>query len=174
MAKSKRSKVKMAYKAMRRSVMEPKHDAKLRAQASTVYSAIGLPMPEERAESERMTPRTHGGGELVSTFAPTPKGPTLNVVHGPKAAQDACLRLTAPVVGFPIVGAGARARMRAEIPRKNSMEVDEEYEALQERPYFYPTRARKSGAIRKSADRNRKGKRQGARHPQNKRGVQFV
>lgn len=165
----------MAYKAMRRSVMEPKLDAKLRAQASKVYSAIGLRLPEERTESQRMAPRFHGGSELVSTFTPTPKGPKLNVVHGPKALDNDKLRLQAEVIGFPIVGAGARARMRAETPvrpKRSAMEIeDEEYDAVADTPYFYPRRARKSGAIRKGARRNA-GK--SVRHPKNKARAQFV
>lgn len=153
MAKSKRSKVKMAYKAMRRAVLETKHDADLREQASKVYKAIGLQMPEERPESAKMPSRTHGGSELVSTFTPTPKGPKLNVVHGPNAVDESAMRLPKQVVGLPIVGAGARARMRAErpVPQKaKQMDVDAgDFEKAEETPYFYPRRARKSGGIRK-------------------------
>lgn len=161
MAKSKRSKVKMAYKAMRRSVMEPRQDAQLREQAAKVYKAIGLPLPEERTSEERMKPRTHGGGELVSTFIPTAKGPKLNVVHGPNAVDDSMMKLTKDVIGFPIVGAGARARMRAEMPvpqkKVKAMDVDgEEFEDVDAKPYFYPRRARKSGGIKKGSKRREK------------------
>lgn len=159
MAKSKRSKIKMAYKAMRRSVLETKHDAELREQAAKVYKAVGLPMPTERAESARMPARSHGGSELVSTFTPTPKGPKLNVVHGPNAVDDAAMYIPREVVGFPIVGAGARARMRAEMPvrqKVKEMDVDAgEFEKIEERPYFYPRRARKSGGIRKGRRKNK-------------------
>lgn len=148
----------MAYKAMRRAVMEPKHDAQLREKAGKVYKAIGIPLPEERTAEERMQPRMHGGGELVSTFMLTPKGPNLNVVHGPNAVDDAMMRLPKDVIGFPIVGAGARARMRAEHPvpqkKRMAMEVEgEEFEGVDAKPYFYPRRARKSGGIKKGSKR---------------------
>lgn len=148
----------MAYKAMRRSIMETKHDAELRETASKVYKAIGLELPEERTEAERMQPRMHGGCELVSTFVPTPKGPTLNVVHGPNAADDDLLRLPKQVVGLPIVGAAAGARMRAELPSAHGrkMEVDEDFSNVDTRPYFYPRRARQSGRIRKKVKRSEK------------------
>lgn len=146
MAKSKRSKVKMAYKAMRRAVMEPHHDAKLREQAGKVYDAIGLPMPEERSESAKFKPRFHGGSELVSTFAPTPKGPKLNAVHGP-LARDAGMQIPEQVVGFPIVGAAERARKSS--GRRASMDVDEEEDMQANTPYFYPRRSKKSGPIQK-------------------------
>lgn len=158
MGKSKRSKVKMAYKAMRRAVMEPKHDEQLREQAAKVYKAIGLPLPGERKEEEKMKPRKHGGFELVSTFTATPELPKLNVVHGPLAKKNEKLELPRDVVGFPIVGAGAKARMRAEVPvpqKRSEMELDEEYEEVVNTPYFYPRRSRKSGSIQKKR-RNKK------------------
>lgn len=164
MAKGKRSKVKMAYKAMRRAVMEPKHDAKLREQADKVYKAIGLPLPEERTKEQKMTPRFHGGLELVSTFVPTPKGPVLNVVHGPLAQMDELLRLPKQVVGFPIVGAGARARMKAEMPvpqKRMDMSMDDDDEQPANTPYFYPRRSRKSGSIRKKRNDNKRPRRMG-------------
>lgn len=142
----------MAYKAMRRSVMEPHLDAKLREQAKKVYEAIGINMPEERSESEKMPARCHGGGELISTFVPTPKGPKLNVVHGPRARQNEDMFLPEEIIGFPIVGAGARARRLSgkAVPQKpRKMDVDDDTEDLDETPYFYPRRNRKSGSIRK-------------------------
>ena len=144
----------MAYKAMRRSVMEPHLDAKLREQAKKVYDAIGLEMPEERSESEKMPARNHGGGELVSTFVPTPKGPKLNVVHGPRARQNEDMFLPEEIIGFPIVGAGARARRLSgkavsQKPRKMDVDDGNDIENMNETPYFYPRRDRKSGSIRK-------------------------
>ncbi|PXF40164.1 hypothetical protein BWQ96_10132 [Gracilariopsis chorda] len=142
----------MAYKAMRRSVMEPIHDAKLREQAEKVYKAIGMDLPGERSKEQKMPPRSHGGFELVSTFVPTPDAPKLNVVHGPLAYKDDKMTLKKEVVGFPIPCAGAEARMRAEIPaaRRRTMDVDdEEYEDVTERPYFYPRRERQGVGIRK-------------------------
>lgn len=156
MAKSKRSTVKMAYKAMRRSVMQPKFDAQLREQAGKVYKAIGLPMPEERKESEQMAPRTHGGSEIVTTFTPTPEGPVLNVVHGPNA-QSSRLRLKPDVIGFPLDQAGAQARMRAELPHSTLMQLDDEYELYQNRPYFYNRRqGKKSRGISKKERRDKR------------------
>lgn len=145
----------MAYKAMRRAVMQPKHDAELRETATKVYRAIGLDLPDERKSADYMKPRMHGGSELVSTFMPTPKGPKLNVVHGPNAVDESMMRLPREVVGLPIVGAGAWARMRAEtpVPQKNKMDVDREFDEVDTRPYFYPRRARKSGGILKKAAR---------------------
>lgn len=154
--------------------MEPKLDAQLRTQAEKVYTAVGLEMPEEREEAARFAPRVHGGCVLVSTFHPTPKGPELNRVHGPLAAEPDSLDV--PIVGFPMVGAGAEARMRAEIPAKiarRAMEVEGESDAGFEDPenklYFYPKRMKKGGAIGKSSKRLRP-----TRHPKNKRGAQFV
>lgn len=181
MAKSKRSKVKMAYKAMRRRVMEPAHDQRLREQASKVYGAIGLPLPDERTEAEGMRERSHGGSVLVTTFHPTEKGPKLNVVHGPLASRDPLLDAAAPVIGLPIVGAGLEARMRSDHPAepegddadrmdtgrdggKTSDGGGDADDALS-KPYFYPRRAKK-GAIAK-----RKSK--FSRHPKNKTGVVF-
>lgn len=152
MAKSKRSKVKMAYKAMRRAVMEPIFDAKLREQAGKVYKAIGIDLPEERSEEHKMRPRSHGGSELVSTFVPTPDAPELNVVHGPLAYKNDMMALTKEVIGFPMPGASARARMRAERPseRRRAMDMDdEEYDEITERPYFYPRRDRQGVGIKK-------------------------
>lgn len=178
MAKSKRSKVKMAYKAMRRRVMEPGHDARLREQAAKVYGAIGLPLPEERTEAETMREHSHGGSVLVTTFLPTEKGPKLNVVHGPLANQDPLMAASAPVVGLPIVGAGLEARMRSDHPSeptdedRERMDVgalvsksDLDKSGIDGKPYFYPRRAKK-GAIAK-----RKSKL--SRHPKNKSGVVF-
>ncbi|CAN8066391.1 unnamed protein product [Agarophyton chilense] len=151
MAKSKRSKVKRAYKAMRRAVMEPIHDAKLRDQAEQVYDAIGLSLPEQRTEEQKMRSRSHGGFELVSTFVPTPEAPKVNVVHGPLANTDARMRLKKNVVGFPIPGAAADARRRSKAPvaTTSAMQVDEEYEQVADRPYFYPRRERRGGGIKK-------------------------
>lgn len=169
MAKSKRSKVKMAYKAMRRHVLEPDHDEKLRAQAAKVYSAIGLPLPDERASGQGMAARNHGGAELVTTFHPTEEGPKLNIVHGPLAQASEKLRAPVPVVGLPIVGAGLEARMRSDHPQEEEEEVDgmdgssEVREVtkgvMEERPYFYPKRARKGGSGVS------KQRRQNTRHP---------
>ncbi|KAI0561326.1 hypothetical protein FGB62_87g049 [Gracilaria domingensis] len=137
---------------MRRAVMEPIHDAKLREQAEKVYKAIGLPLPEERTEEQKMRPRSHGGFELISTFVPTPEAPKLNAVHGPLANQDSHMTLKKDVIGFPMPGAGMEARMRAEtqVGRKNAMQVeDDEYEQVADRPYFYPRRERRGGGIKK-------------------------
>lgn len=148
MAKSKRSKVKMAYKAMRRSVLEEKHDAELREQAARVYKAVGLELPPERSPAARMQPRMHGGTELVSTFVPTPKGPVLNVVHGPTAVDKTKMSIPKEVIGLPIVGAGARARVRSG-SGKRAMDVEGEFEEA-ERPFLYPRREKKrGGGIRK-------------------------
>lgn len=158
----------MAYKAMRRAVMQPKHDAELRETAAKVYGAIGLELPEERKSEDFMKPRMHGGSELVSTFMPTPKAPTLNVVHGPNAVDDSMMRLPREVVGLPIVGAGARARMKAEmpVPQKRKMEVDGEFEEVDTIPYFYPRRARKSGGILKRAARKARSSKAGRKPKQ--------
>lgn len=168
----------MAYKAMRRAVMEPKHDAQLREKAAKVYEAIGLPLPEERTAEERMKPRMHGGSELVSTFVLTAKGPKLNVVHGPNAADDPLMRIPKGIIGFPLVGAGARAKMRAELPvpqkRVRAMDVDgDEFEQVEATPYFYPRRARKSGGIKKGSKRKVKT-RKAARKPKAMQGVEAV
>lgn len=168
----------MAYKAMRRAVMEPKHDAKLREKAEKIYSAIGIPMPGERSEEQQMKPRMHGGSELVSTFMPTPKGPKLNVVHGPNAVDDSLMRLPKQIIGFPIVGAGARARMRAEMPVKQkvvkAMEVDgDDFEGVDAKPYFYPRRARKSGGIKKGSKRKERVTK-AIRKPKKMQGVESV
>lgn len=147
----------MAYKAMRRAVMEPKHDAELRETAGKVYRAIGLELPEERKENT-MQPRAHGGSELVSTFVPTPKGPKLNVVHGPNAVDNSMMQLPREVIGLPIVGAGAWARTRAEMPASPDvdMDIDKEFEEVDTKPYFYPRRVKKRGGICKKAARRAK------------------
>lgn len=162
MAKSKRSKVKMAYKAMRRQALEKKTDEALRKTASKVYGAVGLPMPAERTEAQRMPSRTHNGCVLVTTFVPTPEPVKLNVVHGPLAADAALQKIPVPVIGLPQVGAGSDARMQAEMPKEGREKV--ERVKFEERPYFYPRRRKTKDAIRK---------RRPSRHPQNKAAVQF-
>lgn len=162
MAKSKRSKVKMAYKAMRRQAMEKKTDAALRKTAAKVYSAVGLPLPPERTVEQRMPSRTHDGAVLVTTFVPTPEPVKLNVVHGPLAEDAAVQKIPVPVIGLPQVGAGADARMEAEMPAEGREKVEKV--AFEERPYFYPRRRKTRDAIRK---------RRPSRHPQNKPSVQF-
>lgn len=158
MAKSKRSKVKLAHRAMRRAVMQPKFDAQLRKQATKVYSAIGLPMPtDQSANAAPMRARSHGGSELVSTFTPTPKAPTLNAVHGPLANRRG-MQVEGEVVGFPIVGAGQRARTMS-VPSKTRassqrMDVDghdvadDEYDRANA-PYFYNRKYKFERNIRK-------------------------
>lgn len=164
----------MAYKAMRRRVMEPEQDARLRAQAAKVYSAIGLPLPGERKEEDAMRERSHGGSVLVTTFHPTDPGPKLNTVHGPLAAVDPLLTAAMPVVGLPIVGAALEARMLSDHPRGaeggDGMDVGTETTGdgrLGDRPYFYPRRAKKgsSGVVKRKSSNSR--------HPKNKSGVRF-
>lgn len=138
MAKSKRSKVKMAYKAMRRQVMQKKHDEALRKLASTNYVKADLPLPPERTTEEAMPSRTHNGCVLVSTFVPTPAGPKLNIVHGPLAEKkdepDAPMLQLAPPT------------------RHERKRMDEESEpiAYSKQPYFYPRRRKGRDAIQKT------------------------
>jgi hypothetical protein len=188
MAKSKRSKVKMAYKAMRRRVLEPANDTRLRVQAGKVYSAVGLPLPPERTPKDAMPERAHGGGIIMTTFFPTEPGPKLNCVHGPLANQDPLLQAHAPVIGLPIVGAGMSARLRsetpvhAERPSAHGMDVCDAGSLAthrvtgrslgEERPYFYPRRAKRSSSgVLKT---NSNAKQFPRRHPKNKPGVQFI
>eukprot|EP00171_Calliarthron_tuberculosum_P011251 IDg11251t1 len=110
MAKSKRSKVKMAYKAMRRQAMEKKLDERQRKLAAKTYDAVGLPMPAERPVEARMPSRTHNGCVLVTTFVPTAPPPKRNIVHGPLARDSSKDIIPVPIIGFPIPGAGAVAR----------------------------------------------------------------
>lgn len=142
--------MKMANRAMRRSVLEPKLDAKIREQAAKVYKAIGLPMPPERKEEHKFKPRMYGGSEVVSTFTPTPELPVLNTVHGPLANKKG-LTLEGEVVSFPYVGAGERARTlsAASARRGQKMEVDDDEYEQANTPYFYPRRDRKKSGIRK-------------------------
>lgn len=150
MAKSKRSKVKMAHRAMRRAVMEPKLDQKLRERASKVYKAIGLEMPPERPEEAKFRPRSYGGSEVVSTFTPTPDSLKLNSVHGPLANRRST-SIEVDVIGLPIAGAGKKAR--ANSGRKGGfssrMDVDDEEYTQANTPYFYPRRRKEKGGIRK-------------------------
>lgn len=171
----------MAYKAMRRQVMEPGNDARLRAQAAKVYNAIGRSLPDERAPENEMPSRSHGGSVVVTTFHPTEPGPKLNVVHGPLANNDPLLANATPVVGLPIVGAGLEARMRSDHPEE-SHPGGEETEAMdvggakrdtdaagpEEKPYFYPRRSKRGAAIVKKRSRKQ------TRHPKNKPGVPFM
>lgn len=161
MAKSKRSKVKMAYKAMRRQAMEKKFDENLRKKASKTYNAVGLPMPPERPTEARMPSRTHNGCVLVTTFVPTAPAPKRNIVHGPLARDSSKDNVPVPIIGFPIPGAGAVARMEAETMGE---EDDDERVKYVKRPYFYPRR-------RKSKDNIRKNR--VSRHPKNKDSVEF-
>jgi hypothetical protein len=177
----------MAYKAMRRRMMEPAHDAHLRKQAGRVYSAIGLPLPEERSAEHVMKERTHGGLTIVTTFYPTEPGPKLNVVHGPLALRDPLLQQSAPVVGLPIMGAGISARLRSDHPAEPSgpvhdtnMEVVDPVAAaaaaasdsIFDKPYFYPRRSKNGGVTKKqSAGRSAKCKN---RHPKNNPGIPFI
>jgi hypothetical protein len=186
MAKSKRSKVKMAYKAMRRRVMEPANDTRLWTQAGKVYSAVGLPLPPERTPEDAMPERAHGGGVIMTSFFPTEPGPKLNCVHGPLANQDPLLQVNAPVIGLPIVGAGMSARLRSETPVHSErssthvMDVGDSSSLTQgvtgkslaeERPYFYPRRTRHSSS---GVPKKRSTAKQFPRHPKNKPGVQFI
>lgn len=156
MAKSKRSKVKMAYKAMRRQVMERNMDEKLRQQAARTYAAIGLPLPPERTESQRMPNRTHNGSILVSTFVPTPKGPKLNLVHGPLAESDEATKVAPREIALaPVVTVERVEKMDSEEPV-----------AFTERPYYYGSRRLRTGLTIKKRRRE-------TRHPQNAIGVQF-
>lgn len=163
----------MAYKAMRRQVLEPDRDEKLRAQAATIYSVIGLPLPDERSEGEGMRARSHGGAELVTTFHPTEEGPKLNVVHGPLAGADDKLRAPLPVIGLPTIGAGLEAKMRSDHVQEDEgegMEVVEKAGKVEEKPYFYPKRAKKRGSGVAKREIRRKTT---TRHPKNKSGVVF-
>lgn len=150
MAKSKRSKVKMAYKAMRRAIMQPKLDAELCEQAGRVYKAIGLPMPDSNSDEFRT--RRHGGSEIVTTFVPTPKGPALNAVHGPLANKRAT-SVERPSVGFPIAGSAKRARALASGSGRKDKEMDADRlhdgSSAPGVPYFYPRRDWKRRAIHK-------------------------
>lgn len=171
--------MKMAYKAMRRQVMEQDNDARLRTQAAKVYGAIGRPLPEERAPENAMPSRSHGGSVVVTTFHPTEPGPKLNVVHGPLANKDPLLANETPVVGLPIVGAGLEARMRSDHPADNDSlgETGAGNDAMQsvaanavpeEKPYFYPKRSKRGTAGIKKRSRRQ------SRHPKNKPGVPFI
>lgn len=146
----------MAYKAMRRKVMQEKHDKQLRETAAKVYKVIGLELPPEE-QVEQMEPRMHGGCELVTTFTPTPKGPKLNVVHGPNAVDNDMMYLPREVVGAPLLGAGFRAKVAAELGEEAGMEVDAEFDGVEARPYFYPRREKKKGGGIKKKRRKAKG-----------------
>lgn len=151
MAKSKRSKVKMAYRAMRRVVLQPRSDAKLQEQASKVYNAIGLPMPIDRDSSGNPRLPHHGGSEIVTTFTPTPKGPKLNAVHGPLSEKKDIVEKSS-VVGFPLSGSGTLARTSSGVSDRSDQKmdiVDEEY-IQANTPYFYPRRYGKRSGIRKN------------------------
>lgn len=156
MAKSKRSKVKMAYKAMRRQSLQPKEDIKLRKVAAKNYRLAHLPLPSERAKEQRMAPRTHNGMELVTLFTPTPVGPKLNLVHGPLAGKEEDKDDDIPLIGI------ARPTL---LPEK--MDAEEKRADYNDRPYFYPRRrkdkrSKPSFVVKRSS-----------RHPQNKEAVQF-
>lgn len=138
----------MANKAMRRAVMEPKLDAQLREQASKVYKAIGLEMPPERPEEAKFRQRSHGGSEVVPTFTPTPEGPKLNAVHGPLAKRQGMV-MEADVVGFPVVGAGQRARSIRARDSTSRMDIQDDEYTQANTPYFYPRREKKRGGVRK-------------------------
>ncbi len=120
----------MAYKAMRRQVMQKKHDEALRKLAAKNYAKADLPLPPERAAEDAMPSRTHNGCVLVSTFVPTPKGPKLNIVHGPLAEKDD--EPDAPMLQLAPPGRQEHTRM------------DEEHEPIcySKQPYFYPRRRR--------------------------------
>lgn len=144
----------MAYRTMRRAALQSRLDEQQRTQAARIYSAIGLPMPDNDSTKSEPITRSHNGSEIISTFLPTPKGPKLNTVHGPLANKEG-LMMDAPVVGFPVVGAGQRARRAA--GQAERMQVDEERNKhkqkddvrVDERPYFYPRRTYRDSAIRK-------------------------
>ncbi len=78
-------------------------------------------------------------------------------------ARDAELdKIPVPVIGFPKVGAGADARMQAEMSTEGKEKVRKV--AFEERPYFYPRRNKSRDVIRKKRK---------TRHPLNKAPVQF-
>lgn len=140
----------MAHRAMRRAVMEPKLDEKLREQASKVYKAIGLEMPPERPEEAKFRPRSYGGSEVVSTFTPTPESIKLNSVHGPLANRQT-MAVEVDIIGPPVSGAGKRARINS--GRKHGfssrMDIDDEEYTQANTPYFYPRRRKDKGGVRK-------------------------
>lgn len=140
----------MAYRAMRRVVLQPRSDAKLQEQASKVYSAIGLPMPMDGSSKGNMRKPHHGGSEIVTTFTPTPKGPTLNAVHGPLVNKNGMF-IEGQVVGFPAIGSGARARTSSGVPDRSEqkMDVSDDEYIQANTPYFYPRRYGKRRGIRK-------------------------
>lgn len=163
MAKSRRSNVKMAHRAMRRRILQPKLDEKLREQAGKVYGAIGLPLPPPTESAQPYT-RSHNGSEIVSTFVPTPKGPELNKVHGPLANRSD-VNEGAELVGFPIVGAGMRAkRMSAvaqrveEDERVIGMDTEGDGDLDPNEPYFYPRHD-----LKKFVKKRRRGKKNTAK-----------
>uniref|UniRef100_A0A7S1XDI5 Uncharacterized protein n=1 Tax=Compsopogon caeruleus TaxID=31354 RepID=A0A7S1XDI5_9RHOD len=85
MAKSIRSKVKRAFRAQRRRIMAPVIAAKDMRRARRLHAAAGF--TQSRLVVEEASPPMHGGTEVVSNFVPTPRGPSLNVVHGPLAGR---------------------------------------------------------------------------------------
>lgn len=140
----------MAHRAMRRAVMEPKLDRKLRERASKVYKAIGLELPPERPEEAKFRTRSYGGSEVVTTFTPTPESLKLNSVHGPLADRQSTT-VEADMIGLPVAGAGKQARVNS--GRKGGfssrMDIDDEEYTQANTPYFYPRRRKEKGGVRK-------------------------
>lgn len=156
MAKSKRSKVKMAYRTMRRAALKSRLDEQQRKQASKVYDAIGLSMPPSTRDSSddiqpELLTRSHNGSDIVSTFVPTPKGPSLNAVHGP-LAQRRGMVVEAPLVGFPIVGAGVRAKHSMDVDSRKRREEqgnEDDDDEEEEVPNFYHRKDYKRSALKR-------------------------
>ncbi|KAJ8902105.1 hypothetical protein NDN08_006513 [Rhodosorus marinus] len=85
MAKGLRSKVKRAYRALKRDKMEGVYKKKLDDRVSSLHKKAGF---EQAAVMEEDRPERivrHGGVQLGTTFVPDHERPKLNVVHGPLA-----------------------------------------------------------------------------------------
>lgn len=158
MAKSKRSKVKLAYKAMRRQILQKNTDKKVRKIAARTYKQLDIALPPERTEEQRMPSRTHNGMVLVSTFMPTAPQPILNIVHGPLANDMK-----------EVVDYEAECKVKTVEDKEAEMdtETDERLEYVK-RPYFYPRRK-----LRNDKNKLQQLRQRPTRHPQNNPAIQF-
>eukprot|EP00188_Purpureofilum_apyrenoidigerum_P000952 Plantae.Rhodophyta-Purpureofilum_apyrenoidigerum.ctg1483.p1 GENE.Plantae.Rhodophyta-Purpureofilum_apyrenoidigerum.ctg1483~~Plantae.Rhodophyta-Purpureofilum_apyrenoidigerum.ctg1483.p1 ORF type:complete len:175 (-),score=40.64 Plantae.Rhodophyta-Purpureofilum_apyrenoidigerum.ctg1483:335-859(-) len=168
MAKGLRSKVKRAYRALKREKMVGVYKKKLEATVLPLHEKAGFvqeEMMEVKSEEQKVV--KHAGVELGTNFVPDHPRPKLNVVHGPLAENDESD--IDQVVSF----VSTEHRAAASQDRKTTDEAKTVKSVDDAAMEDTTIDLRHSKAIGKHRSRKRKnavsGKiRKSARHPQNK------
>mmetsp|Transcript_8701 Transcript_8701/g.22893 ORF Transcript_8701/g.22893 Transcript_8701/m.22893 type:complete len:197 (-) Transcript_8701:256-846(-) len=191
MGKSIRSKVKRTFRGLKREILEPARTAQLEKISENLRVKAGVVKPaspdaDADPASKLKAPRQHGGFAPLTTFTPTPKGPKLNVVHGPlavpsddeeqegKAVENAQNSTHPPPLDL---GGGLIEDRRPARPEElaavgHQSQVEAEMEDVVTRPSGRPRGNRRAAVPckKKKAPRVDVGiKKKSNKHPQNKR-----